>query len=170
MSATAFAQKTPPASLQLPERPIPYPVPESRGFAHWVDRGTRTRTGTPGPNYWQQYARYTIDAELQPSSNQLSAHGTIRYYNRSPDTLRALWLHLNQNLFAPNAIRNVEVPVTGGTELLRVEAGGSTLSRAATRRSGRAQVVARRHRRRLSRRPDAPARDASAAAAAGRLD
>jgi hypothetical protein len=116
-------------SQTAPARPIPYPVPESRSFARAVERGTRTRTGSPGPKYWQQYARYTIDAELQPASNQLSAHGTIRYINNSPDTLPVLWLHLNQNLFSPNAIRNVEVPVTGGMELLRVEAGGQTLSR-----------------------------------------
>src|SRR3954469_15069679 len=108
LSATALAQKSPPASPQAPDRPIPYPVPESRAFARAVERGTRTRTGAPGPKYWQQYARYTIDAELQPSSNQLSAHGTIRYINNSPDTLPVLWLHLNQNLFSPTAIRNTE--------------------------------------------------------------
>lgn len=128
-SAVAPASTMPSNSL---ERPIPYPIVESRAFARAVERGTRTRTGSPGPNYWQQYTRYTIDAELQPATNQLSAHGTIRYINRSPDTLRALWLHLNQNLFAPNAIRNGEVPITGGTEILRVEAAGRTLTRADT--------------------------------------
>ena len=119
-------------SIAGAERPIPYPIVESKAFARAVARGTRTRTGSPGPNYWQQYARYTIDAELQPSTNQLSAHGTIRYINRSPDTLPVLWLHLNQNLFAPNAIRNEVVPITGGTEILRIEAMGRTLSRADT--------------------------------------
>ena len=113
-------------------RPIPYPITESKAFARAVERGTRTRTGEPGPKYWQQYARYTIDAELQPATNQLTAHGTIRYYNRSPDSLPVLWLHLNQNLFAPSAIRNTEVPITGGMELLRVEAAGQTLTRTDT--------------------------------------
>jgi hypothetical protein len=120
------------APVAAPPRPIPYPMTESRAFARAVERGTRTRTGEPGPKYWQQFTRYTIDAELQPATNQLSAHGTIRYFNRSPDTLPVLWLHLNQNLFAPNAIRNDEVPITGGMEILRVEAGGQTLTRAAT--------------------------------------
>ena len=112
-----------------PGRPIPYPIVETKAFARAVERGTRTRTGEPGPNYWTQYARYTIDAELQPNTNQLTAHGTIRYLNRSPDTLPVLWLHLNQNLFAPNAIRNDVVPITGGMEVLRVEAAGQTLDR-----------------------------------------
>ena len=129
---SATAPATPGQVAAALERPIPYPITESRAFARAVERGTRTRTGSPGPNYWQQYARYTIDAELQPSTNQLSAHGTVRYINRSPDTLPVLWLHLNQNLFAPNAIRNTEVPVMGGTEILRVEAQGQTLSRAAS--------------------------------------
>jgi hypothetical protein len=115
-----------------PERPIPYPIAETKAFARAVDRGTRTRTGEPGPKYWQQYARYTIDAELQPATSQLTAHGTIRYLNRSPDTLAVLWLHLNQNLFAPNAIRNNEVPITSGMEILRVEAAGQALRRADT--------------------------------------
>src|SRR5689334_21867825 len=126
---------SPPATAVTPavaSRPIPYPITESKAFARAVQRGTRTRTGEPGPQYWQQYARYTIDAELQPATNQLSAHGTVRYYNRSPDTLPVLWLHLNQNLFASNAIRNTEVPVTGGMEILRVEANGQSLQRSDT--------------------------------------
>jgi hypothetical protein len=124
---------SPPATVVTPaaaNRPIPYPIPETKAFARAVERGTRTRTGEPGPRYWQQYARYTIDAELQPATNQISAHGTVRYINRSPDTLPVLWLHLNQNLFASNAIRNTEVPITGGMEILRVESGGQSLQRA----------------------------------------
>jgi hypothetical protein len=111
------------------ERPIPYPIPDSKAFARAVERGTRTRTGLPGPKYWQQFARYSIDADLQPTSSQLTGRETIRYFNRSPDTLRTLWVHLNQNLFAAGAIRNTPTPVTGGTEILRVEAMGTTLSR-----------------------------------------
>ena len=68
--------------------PIPYPVFESKAFARAVARGTRTRTGQPGPNYWQQFARYRIDAELVPATNQINGRETVRYYNRSPDTLR----------------------------------------------------------------------------------
>src|SRR5689334_3558377 len=86
-------------------RPIPYPIIESKGFARAVANGTRTRTGEPGPKYWQQYSRYKIDAELVPASNQLTGRETVRYYNRSPDTLRTPRFFLNQNLFKPNAAR-----------------------------------------------------------------
>jgi hypothetical protein len=145
--------KETPVTPAGPERPIPYPIPESKAFARAVERGTRTRTGEPGPKYWTQYAHYTIDAELQPATNQLSAHGTIRYYNRSPDSLPVLWLQINQNLFAPNAIRNGEVPVTGGMEILRVEAGGRTLSRSA---AGTGYLVDQTRMRVTPERPVAP--------------
>lgn len=115
-----------------PPRPIPYPIPESRAFARAVARGTRTRTGAPGPNYWQQFARYHIDAELVPTTNQINGRETVRYFNRSPDTLRTLWMYLNQNLFKPGAVRDVETPVTGGMEILRLAVDGQTLSKRET--------------------------------------
>ena len=43
-------------------RPRPYPVDESPGFRRAVTSGTRTRTGQPGPKYWQQWAHYTLAA------------------------------------------------------------------------------------------------------------
>src|SRR5690242_7261607 len=111
-----------------PGRPIPYPIFETHGFARAVARGTRTRRGEPGPNYWQQYAHYTIDAELVPATSRVNGRESVRYYNRSPDTLRTLWVELDQNLFAPSSPRVVSTPVTGGTEILRVAAGGQALA------------------------------------------
>ena len=120
----------PPATAPaVATRPIPYPVFETRAFARAVERGTRTRNGEPGPRYWQQYARYTINAELVPVTSQITGRETVRYFNRSPDTLRSVWLFLNQNLFAPPSPRNNEVPVTGGMEILRVAAWGQVLAR-----------------------------------------
>jgi hypothetical protein len=83
----------------------------------------------PGPNYWQQFARYRIDAELVPATSQVTGRESVRYFNRSPDTLRTVWVFLNQNLFAPTSPRNVETPVTGGMEILRISAAGQTLAR-----------------------------------------
>ena len=45
-------------------RPIPGPVYEIPAFSRAVDRGTRTRGGTPGAKHWTQYARYSIEATL----------------------------------------------------------------------------------------------------------
>ena len=106
----------------------PYPVPETRAFTAAVRRGTRTRSGSPGPGYWQQRARYQLAAELDPATKQLTGRGTVRYFNRSPDTLPALFLHLHQNLFKPGAARTEETPTTDGMEIRRVTAQGVELS------------------------------------------
>jgi hypothetical protein len=63
----------------------------------------RTARGAPGPDYWQQRADYTISATLDTGTRRITGHVTMRYHNRSPDSLTALWLHLEQNLFRPDS-------------------------------------------------------------------
>jgi hypothetical protein len=109
-------------------RPVPNPVFETPGFTNAVGRGTRSRDGKPGSRYWQQFARYQISAELEPRSARLTGRSTVRYFNRSPDTLRTTWVHLHQNLFRSGASRTEETPVTNGMELTRVVAQGRTMS------------------------------------------
>jgi hypothetical protein len=112
-------------------RPRPYPLIESVPFAQAVARGTRTRSGRPGPGYWQQWAEYRLAARLDTAAKRITGRGSVRYVNRSPDTLRVVFFHLYQNLFAPDGIRNEIVPVTGGMELGRVAVGGRDLTRLA---------------------------------------
>src|SRR5687767_10312095 len=137
MLATACSTASPPVSEPAPSatpaavassRPRPYPVFETRDFARAVERGTRTRTGRPGPNYWQQYSTYRLEATYDPATKRLTGRGTMRYANRSPDTLSNVFLHLYPNLFAPDAIRNEPVPITGGVELRRVAIDGQALA------------------------------------------
>ncbi|MEX2325376.1 MAG: hypothetical protein WD553_01185, partial [Gemmatimonadaceae bacterium] len=103
-------------------------VVEPPNFTRAVERGTRTRAGQPGARYWQQYARYQLSASLDTASKALSGTGTIRYYNRSPNALPRLALHLYQNLYAPAAQRNRVVSVTGGVTLSRLSARGTRLA------------------------------------------
>lgn len=119
-----------PGRAQTPERPRPrpYPVFETPQFARAVEQGTRTRTGVPGPSYWQQYARYTLAGALDPATSQFTGEGTVRYYNRSPDSLRFLFLHVRHNLFREDALKNTTVPVTGGVTFSRVSAAGQDLT------------------------------------------
>ncbi|HEY9046186.1 MAG TPA: M1 family metallopeptidase [Ohtaekwangia sp.] len=58
----------------------------------------RTGSGEPGAKYWQQRADYTIDAEIDEPTNTLKGKETITYYNNSPETLKYLWLQLDQNI------------------------------------------------------------------------
>ena len=60
----------------------------------------RTASGQAGPAYWQQRADYRIRAILTPSDHRVTGSEVIRYTNNSPDQLDALWIQLDQNLFA----------------------------------------------------------------------
>jgi hypothetical protein len=62
----------------------------------------RTGAGTPGAKYWQQRADYTIDAEIDEPTNTLIGRETITYYNNSPETLKFLWMQLDQNVNKDN--------------------------------------------------------------------
>ena len=63
----------------------------------------RTASGAPGHQYWQQDVDYKIDITLNDEKQTLSGSETIDYTNNSPDTLRYLWLQLDQNKLAENA-------------------------------------------------------------------
>ncbi|MCP3929566.1 MAG: M1 family metallopeptidase [Bacteroidetes bacterium] len=53
--------------------------------------------GAPGPKYWQQRCDYKIDCILDTKNLQLRGEELITYYNQSPNTLRYLWLQLDEN-------------------------------------------------------------------------
>src|SRR5688500_17702795 len=59
----------------------------------------RTGTGAPGPDYWQQRVDYVIRASLDTVAQRVTGEERITYSNNSPDTLRYLWIQLDQNLF-----------------------------------------------------------------------
>jgi hypothetical protein len=105
-------------------------VPALEGFERAVTNGTRTRTGTPGPRYWQQWADYRLEAELNPISKRLTGKASVTYYNRSPDTLKEVYVHLLHNIFAPSSRHNTDVPwAVEGIELGRVAVQGQEIKR-----------------------------------------
>ena len=59
-----------------------------------------SRSGAPGPGYWQQRVDYVFEATLDTATNTLRGRGRIYYVNRSPQTLSHVWVQLDQNLFA----------------------------------------------------------------------
>lgn len=104
VAAGAFLALAAPAHAQLavsragvadtsPFRPLALPTPSAY----------RTGSGMPGPLYWQQRADYDIRASLDTATNTVRGEETIRYTNNSPDTLRYVWLQLDQNTSGPNS-------------------------------------------------------------------
>jgi hypothetical protein len=99
--ATAVRIDTLPAVSMLMAAP-----PAGRGVdyvdahAEWPGPNRyRSANGAPGPDYWQQHVDYRIYATLDTAVQSLSGRVTIDYTNNSPDTLRYVWLQLDQNLY-----------------------------------------------------------------------
>ena len=93
----------------------------------------RSADGSPGPAYWQQRADYTISATLDTAQQRVSGSVAIRYTNNSPDTLRFVWLQLEQNLYRPGSKGSALFPeesrwgvrgFEGGYELDKVVVNG----------------------------------------------
>lgn len=57
----------------------------------------RGADGAPGPEYWQQRADYKIDCTLDVFEQRLDGKETVTYHNNSPNTLRYVWLQLDEN-------------------------------------------------------------------------
>ncbi|MCZ6561043.1 MAG: aminopeptidase, partial [Gammaproteobacteria bacterium] len=64
----------------------------------------RNAAGQPAQAYWQQKASYQIAIRLDEENRSASGSETISYRNNSPDTLKYLWLQLDQNRFHRNSM------------------------------------------------------------------
>ncbi len=64
----------------------------------------RTAGGEPGHHYWQQKVDYEIKVKLIEDKRRLEASEQISYMNNSPDSLRFLWLQLDQNRFRSDSM------------------------------------------------------------------
>jgi len=66
----------------------------------------RTASGAPGSSYWQQRADYDIEVTLDENARRITGSETVTYTNNSPDTLKYLWLQLDQNRFAKGSLED----------------------------------------------------------------
>src|SRR5450432_530307 len=83
----------------------------------------RSANGAPGPKYWQNRADYSLDASLDTVQNELRCNEIIIYTNNSPDSLRSLWLQLDQNTYRKDARSNFysEFGAKGHTQGFEIE-------------------------------------------------
>ncbi|MBT0587901.1 M1 family aminopeptidase [Alteromonas oceanisediminis] len=64
----------------------------------------RNAAGEPGHQYWQQQVDYQINVTLDEEKRRLDAQQNIVYQNNSPDTLKYLWVQLDQNKFRDDSM------------------------------------------------------------------
>lgn len=119
-----------PASAQ--ERGTESAVDERFGAPHMPAPNVyRTGAGEPGPEYWQQRVDYAIEATLDPVTETITGSETITYANHAPDSLRFLWVQLDQNLFGPGSAGAQAFPPEARFGGAGFE-GGYTISRVAS--------------------------------------
>ena len=106
----------------------------------------RSGSGAPGPRYWQQRADYDLRATLDTGAKALQGELTLRYTNNSPDTLRFVWMQVEQNAFKNNSLNSFVFPAEsrfgarnfeGGDVIDRFEqlSGGGKRDAASTKRA-----------------------------------
>jgi hypothetical protein len=64
----------------------------------------RNAAGEPGHQYWQQQVDYDIDVTLNEEKRRIDASEEIVYHNNAPDTLKYLWIQLDQNKFRDDSM------------------------------------------------------------------
>jgi hypothetical protein len=80
-----------------------------RNLQATYDKGTRTTSGEPGKDYWQNSANYTITVNFDPVTRLVSGNEDILYTNNSPDTLKQVWFKLYPNLYKKGNIRESQI-------------------------------------------------------------
>lgn len=108
---------------QAQQKQSQYDYNEAFNPMFYTQTGTdlRTSDGRPGPKYWQNKADYVLTAELNDNTNEIVGSALLTYTNNSPQSLDFLWMHLDQNLFAPDSRSNAIVPLNGSRNGARGE-------------------------------------------------
>ena len=92
------------------------------------EKGTRSKDGKPGLNYWQNFGKYKIDVSVHPPSRTVNGTEEIVYFNNSNDTIRNPIIKLILNIHKPGAARNgdaSETYLTSGVHIDELLINGS---------------------------------------------
>jgi Peptidase family M1 domain len=125
LTSFAAAAQAPAGAVAAPDA---LPIPRNHQRAYTA--GTRTATGVPGPNYWQNSATYTVAVEFDPQTRVVNGTVGIEYRNASPDSLRSLLFKLYPNVYqkgAPRDRRFEPTDVHDGVEISRLTISGQVI-------------------------------------------
>lgn len=95
------------------------------------DKGTRSKDGKPGKQYWQNKGKYDLHIQVNPDTKLVEGTETIKYTNNSPDTLRQVAIRFVNNLHKPEAPRSGYVSkdfLTSGLDIKSFEVDGQRYS------------------------------------------
>lgn len=105
---------------------LPVPAEIQAAYA----KETRSTSGKPGKNYWQNTADYDIKVDFNPATRLLKGTVDVVYDNNSPDALSKLWFKLYPNLYkkgVPRGAKLNERDLNEGVRILSVSAEGRKL-------------------------------------------
>jgi hypothetical protein len=91
-----------------------------RNIKRAFERGTRSLSGEPGKQYWQNAADYDIYVRINTATRLLRGTQTITYHNNSLDTLRTIVLKLHQNMNRRGAARLSPLGDSAVTDGMRI--------------------------------------------------
>ena len=84
-------------------------LPVARNYQNAFDKNTRSASGKPGNNYWQNTAAYAINVSFIPSTRMMTGTENITYINNSPDTLNQVWFKLYPNIYKKGVHRDQDI-------------------------------------------------------------
>lgn len=95
------------------------------------DKGSRSKDGKPGKNYWQNKGKYQMTIQVNPGTKLVEGTETITYTNNSPDTLHEVAIRFVNNLHKPEAPRSGYVSkdfLSSGLDIKSFEVNGQSYS------------------------------------------
>ncbi|TCD17481.1 M1 family peptidase [Pedobacter psychrodurus] len=92
-------------------------------------KGTRSMSGKPGANYWQNHGKYNMDIKVDAETKVVSGKEEILYSNNSSDTLKTLAIRFVNNLHKPTSPRGGAVSedfLSTGLNIISFSVDGET--------------------------------------------
>lgn len=96
----------------------------------------RSGSGVPGPHYFQQIASYDLHGTLDAAAKSLHGEMTLHYTNNAPDTLRFIWMQVEQNAFKGGSLNSYVFPAESRFGARNFE-GGDVIDRFNEVRAGK---------------------------------
>ena len=116
--------ETPSSAPRAVRRDIPLTDMIRRAWA----AGTRDSTGRPGPNYWQLWNDYTINARFDAPTSTVSGSERIVIHNNSDSAMPTIVMRLDQNIYRANVPRAETMPdITDGMVITKLSVDGASV-------------------------------------------